>query len=95
MPQVTDLLKNIEEKIKRLNDQHRQLKEDNNIFLNQNHEYLETIKNQKILINQLEDKIKLLEITRSQQSMESPVKLKEQISGLVREIDKCIRLLNK
>ncbi len=95
MPQVTDLLKNIEEKIERLKEQELKLKEDYNVLISQKQEYLETIKNQKILINQLEDKIKLLEIKRSPQMKESPVQLKEQLAGLVREIDKCIRLLNK
>jgi chromosome segregation ATPase len=95
MPQVPELLRSIEEKIKLLTDQHIQVKQENESLINQNTGYLETIDNQKNQIKQLEDKIQSLSIGRSNENLEQPADMKEKIAGLVREIDKCIGLLNK
>ena len=54
----------------------------------------ETVKDQKTKISQLEEKIKILKIAKTLESKEGNVEAKLKINELVREIDKCIGLLN-
>lgn len=49
---------------------------------------------QKETIKQLEEKIKLLKITKALEQKEGSVEAKLKINELLREIEKCIRLIN-
>lgn len=69
--------------------QHQELKDENKQLLEQK----ETL---KTTINNLEEKIKIIKLAKSlSEPDESSQKAKLKINELVREIDKCIALLNR
>lgn len=97
MQNISPNLDAINEKIEKLIHLHRAQKEQNKLLSAQNDELLLKIKNQQQQIDQLEENFRLLKITKSLAGMQS-VKDNEArttINELVREIDKCIALLNK
>jgi sugar-specific transcriptional regulator TrmB len=61
----------------------------------QKKELLSTIEEQKRTIENLNDKNNVLTIAQSVKQNEGNAKVKNKIDELVREIDKCIGLLNK
>jgi uncharacterized coiled-coil DUF342 family protein len=95
MENVADMITSIEFKVKRLIEQHKTIKE--NLQQHQNEiQELKTINEQhQKTINELKDKIKLLKIARSTETKEGAVDAKLKINEMVREIDKCIGLLNR
>ncbi|MCD4682197.1 MAG: hypothetical protein K8R86_02845 [Bacteroidales bacterium] len=67
-----------------------------NTQLNKKQEELNnTIENQNKLIEQLKDKNRNLKFANSIKQSEGNIDVKNKIDELVREIDKCIGLLNK
>ena len=58
-------------------------------------ELIQTIENQNNLIEELQDKNKIILIADSIKQTEGSSDVKGQIDEMVREIDKCIELLNK
>jgi hypothetical protein len=95
MENVAKMIASIEVKVKRLIEQHEETKENLLKYRNEIQE-LKTIneQNQKT-INELKDKIKLLKIAKSTETKEGAVDAKLKINEMVREIDKCIGLLNR
>ena len=57
--------------------------------------FLRTIEEQEVIIKQLKDKNNYIKISQSVKQSEGNTDVKNKIDELVREIDKCIRLLNK
>jgi len=95
MENVAKMITSVESKVKRLIEQQKALKE---ILLKYQIEIkeLKTINDQhQITINELKDKIKLLKIAKSAETKEGAVDAKLKINEMVREIDKCIGLLNR
>lgn len=88
---------NIENKVNKIISLYRSLKKEKEEILEENRnlkfEILERDKN----IKNLEEKIKLLRITRSVgvHDLEINKESRQKINEYVREIDKCIALLNK
>ena len=94
---MKDLVENIQVKVKNVISLYESVKNDNNKFLTENNILKEEIASNKKMISDLEEKIDLLRISKSAQLNDSD-NLKEsrkKIDQYVREIDKCIALLNK
>jgi uncharacterized coiled-coil DUF342 family protein len=95
METVAKMITSVEFKVKRLVERHNEMKED--LRENQNEiQALKTINEQHLkTINELKEKIKLLKIAKSTEKKEGAVDAKLKINEMVREIDKCIGLLNR
>jgi predicted RNase H-like nuclease (RuvC/YqgF family) len=94
MKDVATLVSGIEYKLGKLIEQHHLQRTDNAKFISEIQELKQVINEQKQTIRQLEDKIKLLKIAKTLETKEGNVEAKLKINELVREIDKCIGLLN-
>ena len=94
MKDVGTLVSGIEYKLGRLIEQHHLQRADSKRHIAEIKELKETIGAQKNMIRQLEEKIKLLKISKTLESKEGNVEAKLKINELVREIDRCIGLLN-
>ena len=94
---MKEIVVNIEHKVNKIISLYHSLKKEKEEILEENtnlrSEILERDKN----IKSLEDKIKLLRITRSVDThdLEMNKESRQKINEYVREIDKCIALLNK
>ncbi|MDP4267535.1 MAG: hypothetical protein Q8880_08885, partial [Bacteroidota bacterium] len=66
-----------------------------NELINENKHLLKIIDEQKEFINNIEEKNKILKIASSINSKENSKEVKLKINEFLREIDKCIALLNK
>ena len=60
----------------------------------QNLKLSENIEEQKLYINKLKNQIEKIKIAKSLESSDGSIEAKMKINELVREIDKCIGLLN-
>ena len=94
MKQSAELVSSIENKLEKLGGQYkknlkavRELEKKIELLTNSNEE-------QKKQVRLLEEKIKLFKITRVTETKEGAADAKLKINELVREIDKCIGLLN-
>ena len=85
----------LEKKTRLIVEERRRLKEDNDKLKKVNLEFNKVIENQEIEIKQLKEKLQVIKIARSVENLGDSVIVKERITELVREIDKCIGLLNK
>ena len=95
MENVSKMITSIDFKVKRFIEQHNEIKKNLSEYQNKIQE-LKTINDQhQKTINELKDKIKLLKIAKSAETKEGAVDAKLKINEMVREIDKCIGLLNK
>ena len=95
MKNTSTLVAGIEYKLRKLVDRHESLKKE----LQQQKEKitgLEQITDQQLkTINQLEKNINILKIAKSLEPGKGTVEARTKINELVREIDRCIGLLNK
>ncbi|MEI7724984.1 MAG: hypothetical protein WCK09_07750, partial [Bacteroidota bacterium] len=94
MKDVATLVSGIEYKLGKLIEQHHIQRADNKRCINEIEELKQVVNEQKLTIKKLEDKIKILKIAKTIESKEGNVEAKLKINELVREIDKCIGLLN-
>jgi hypothetical protein len=94
MKDVGTLVSGIEYKFGRLMEQHHLQRTDNLKLIAEIKELKQTLSEQKNIIMQLEEKIKILKIAKTLETKEGNVEAKLKINELVREIDKCIGLLN-
>jgi uncharacterized coiled-coil DUF342 family protein len=95
MENVAEMITSVEFKVKRFIEQHNEIKNKLQRYKNEIQE-LKTINEQhQETINELKDKIKLLKIAKSAETKEGAVDAKLKINEMVREIDKCIGLLNR
>jgi hypothetical protein len=96
MTENETVLNSLEEKIKKIILLHEDLKNENQKLLAENHDLSETIKHKDIEINALRTKnehLKLAKLLTTKSEDAHDAKLK--VNRIVREIDKCIALLNK
>jgi len=89
------LIDGIEYKIKKLIAQKKQLEKDNLELRNQLNELQEKNKDKDNMINDLENRIETIRISKSLDSKGNVQSVHNRIDRLVREIDKSIGLLNK
>jgi uncharacterized coiled-coil DUF342 family protein len=94
MKDVATLVSGIEYKLRKLIDQHQSARDENTRLINEIQELKKVINEQKQTISQLEEKSKILKLAKTLETKEGNVEAKLKINELVREIDKCIGLLN-
>lgn len=95
MSEVTALVGTIRSKVKKLVSTVHSLDSENEKLRQKQVELLQTIENQNNLLEELQDKNKRILIADSIKQTEGSGDVKKQIDEMVREIDKCIELLNK
>ncbi|NVN96262.1 MAG: hypothetical protein HXX18_13390 [Bacteroidetes bacterium] len=95
MQDLSILVSGIEFKLRKLIEQNNQLKIENAQLLKTQEELNNLIENQKIIINKSQEKYKVLKIAKSLESSTNSFDQKIKINEILREVDKCIGLLNK
>ena len=94
MNKISLLTKDIENKIKKIVDLQSQLKKENNHLIQEVHDLKKIVENQNVIIGNLENNLKILKIAKTLEIGKDNQQAKLKINELVREIDKCIALLN-
>ena len=94
MKDVNTLVSGIDYKLRKLIEQHQLLRSENEGLLNVIRELNTQNDENRELIKKLEEKIKILKLAKTLENKEGNVEAKLKINELVREIDKCIGLLN-
>lgn len=94
---MKDLVVNIESKVNKIISLYNSLKKEKEEILGENTMLKSEVALRDDNIKRLEEKIKLLRITKSvvAQDVEKNKESRQKINEYVREIDKCIALLNK
>ena len=94
---MKDLVVNIESKVNKIISLYNSLKKEKEEILEENKTLKSEVEDRDKDIKRLEEKIKLLRITKSvsTQDVEKNKDSRQKINEYVREIDKCIALLNK
>ena len=95
MANADKLVHGIAEKVKKLITSHDHLIKENAELKQEQKRLIENLEQQKKLIEQLKEKNRNLKISKSVSLEEGNDDVKNKIDELVREIDKCIGLLNK
>ncbi len=94
MGDIATLVSGIEYRVRKLIAQNQSLHTACEQFKNENQLLIQTIDKQKEIIKTTEDRINLLKLAKTLETKEGNVEAKLKINELVREIDKCIGLLN-
>lgn len=94
MAEVTFLLTGIEEKLHKLIERQKELTQRINSYTEEIKELKNTQGEQKEEINRLKEQYRVLKLSKTFEKKEGAVEAKAKINELVREIDKCIGLLN-
>ncbi len=94
MKDVATLVSGIEYKLGRLLERNQIQRAENKQYLTEIDGLKHTVNEQNQIIRQLEEQIKSLKIAKTLENKEGNVEAKLKINELVREIDKCIGLLN-
>ena len=94
---MKNLVENIEKKVNKLIQLYQSAQKEKEETLTENNQLISDLSDKDKTINSLEEKIKLLRITKSvsTQDYERNKESRQKINEYVREIDKCIALLNK
>ena len=94
---MKDLVVNIESKVNKIISLYNSLKKEKEEILEENKRLKSEVEDRDKDIKRLEEKIKLLRITKSvsTQDVEKNKESRQKINEYVREIDKCIAVLNK
>ena len=92
---VAEHLQKLEDKIRQIAEEQHKIKNENDLLIKQSVIQKRTIEEQKIEIENLKKQVQALKIAKSVESNEETGKVKDKIQDLVREIDRCIELLNK
>ena len=93
---MKDIINNIEVKLGKFIAKHQQLSNEKLILTQENNDLSDELKKKEDDISILKDKIKLMNISKSVEVSKEEVKASRlKINEYVREIDKCIALLNK
>lgn len=95
MNETEKLLISISEKIKRLIAQNSSLKNELKIKSKKVEKLENLVQERNVEVEHLSEKNKILQISKAVRTEESAVETKKRINELVREIDKCIGLLNQ
>jgi hypothetical protein len=94
MNKVLIIVSKLEEKVKKLVNLHHEISKENKSLKKEISELKNQIEKQKLIIHRLEEKNKVQKISKSLNSGKDTFNAKIKINELVREIDKCISLLN-
>ena len=94
---MKSLVENIEKKVSKLIQLYQSVQKEKEEILTENNKLELDLSDKDETIKRLEEKIKLLRITKSvgAQNDERNKESRQKINEYVREIDKCIALLNK
>ena len=93
---MKDIINNIEVKLGKFIAKHQQLSNEKLVLAQENNDLSDELKKKEDEISTLQDKIKLINISKSVEVSKEEVKASRlKINEYVREIDKCIALLNK
>jgi len=93
---VKNIVNNIEVKLGKLIAKYKQIREEKFILQQENEGFVSVLKSKENEISELQEKIKLMNISKSVDASKQEVKeTRLKINEYVREIDKCIALLNK
>jgi len=95
MEQAKELVSRINEQVLELLGQHRTLKGECSELQSLNSELQDSIENQKQKIEELKEQIVKLKITKSLIDKQGSTEVKVKIEEMLREIDKCVGLLNQ
>jgi hypothetical protein len=95
MGEISGLLIEIEKKIRQLIALQKSISIQNSELVKKNEELLRIIEEKELTIMQLKDNNNYIKISQSVKQSEGNADVKNKIDELVREIDKCIGLLNK
>lgn len=94
MNDLDALVSAIDLKIRKLIVHNKDLHFENDKLLSEITELKTTISKQEEIIQQLEEKNSVLKLSKTLETKEGNIEAKVKINELVREIDKCIGLLN-
>jgi len=94
---MKNLVENIEKKVSKLIQLYQSVEKKKEEILTENDKLQSDLSDKDETINKLKEKIKLLRITKSvsAQDDDKNKESRQKINEYVREIDKCIALLNK
>tara|TARA_B100000787_G_scaffold99046_1_gene73103 strand:- start:359 stop:640 length:282 start_codon:yes stop_codon:yes gene_type:complete len=93
---VKNIVNKIEVKLGKLIDKYQKIKQEVLILQQENEDFVVSLKLKEVEILNLQEKVKLMNISKSVDASKQEVKeTKLKINEYVREIDKCIALLNK
>ena len=93
---MKDIINNIEVKLGKFIAKHQQLNKEKLVLEQENNDLSDELKKKEDEILTLQDKIKFMNISKSAEASKEEVKASRlKINEYVREIDKCIALLNK
>jgi len=93
--EISDLVNEIEKKIRRLIAEKNTVSLNNSLLEKKNEELQRKIEEKELIIKQLKENNNYIRISQSVKQSEGNTDVKNKIDELVREIDKCIGLLNK
>ena len=94
MGDVSTLVSGIEYKIRKLTERYHLIKTEHEKSFQEIQELKNKLNEQKKIIDQLEEKNKVLKLAKALETKEGNVEAKLKLNELLREIDKCIGLLN-
>jgi hypothetical protein len=94
MMNLTLLVSGIELKLQKLIEKQKELNEKTEKYLKEIQELNKINDKQKEEISKLKEQYRILKLSKTLETKEGAVEAKAKISELVREIDKCIGLLN-
>jgi hypothetical protein len=95
MDLVEGHLQKLEEKIKQLTENHYKIKTENNLLIRQSVIDQRKLEEKNLELENLKKQVQALKIAKSVGLNQDTGKAKDKIQDLVREIDRCIELLNK
>jgi predicted nucleic acid-binding Zn-ribbon protein len=95
MERVDGMLKGLEVKVQQFADLYVKVKQEKDQLINQSVIQQKTIEEQNKEIERLRSQVRQLSETKKEESEIDAGEVKERISSLVREIDRCIELINK
>lgn len=95
MEDIESKISAIETKVGKLLDRQQSLLSKNNYLSQENEDLKALVSKQKDMVSELENKIKMLKIAKNlEQSELGNTEVKRKITEFIKEIDKCIALLN-
>ena len=93
---MKNIVNKIEVKLGKLIAKYQQVRQEKLILQQENEDFIASLKLKEIEILNLQEKVKLMNISKSVDASKQEVKeTRLKINEYVREIDKCIALLNK
>ena len=95
MGKSDSIVSGIEIKLRKLIERHREMQYRLDIYRKENQELKQIHDEQVQTIKNLEEKNKIATLTRTLETKEGTAEAKARINELVREIDRCIGLLNR